>query len=155
MDGAPVVVDGLPDAMIRVGAKFAAGVTFEGAALVDPTPSPNDVVQLELDWTRSAQIERGLGIFVHIEPSSGDTLNGDHVLLSSTLDFSDAPPGKTLRDVLPISVPDDAAGKTFKIWVGLWYMRGDGQRLPVVDAAGLSVKDDGILVASFVVGPKR
>jgi hypothetical protein len=155
MDGAPVVAEGLPEGTIRVGAKFASGATFEGATLSDPTPSPDDVITLELDWTRSAQIERGLGIFVHIEPPSGDTLNGDHVLLSSTLDFSDAPPGKILRDVLPISVPDDAEGKTFKIWVGLWYMRGDGQRLRVLDAGGLTVKDNGLLVGSFVVGPKR
>jgi len=104
-----------------------------------------------LDWKRSPEIDRRLGVFVHIEPPTGDALNGDHVLLSSTLDFTDAPADRTLRDVVTISIPDDAAGKAFKIWVGLWYMRGNGKRIAVVDSAHRAVKDNGILAARFVV----
>ena len=151
MDGAPIVVDGLPEATIRVDAKLAGGLTFEGASLNNPSPAPNETILLELDWRRSAERARGLGVFLHVDPPKGDALNGDHVLLSSSLDFDDAPPDKTLRDVLPITVPNDTAGQTFEIWVGLWRMRGNGQRIAVVDPGPATVKNNAILAASFVV----
>jgi hypothetical protein len=151
IDGGPVIVDHPAAAATPVGATFAAGVTLEAVTLGNPTPSPNELVLLELDWKRSPEIDRRLGVFVHIEPPTGDALNGDHVLLSSTLDFTDAPADRTLRDVVTISIPDDAAGKAFKIWVGLWYMRGNGKRIAVVDSAHRAVKDNGILAARFVV----
>ena len=151
LDGGPVVVDSLPEATIRVDAKLAGGLTFEGASLSNPRPAPNDSILLEVDWRRSVEEARGLGVFTHIEASKGDALNGDHVLLSSSLDFDDAPPDKTLRDVIPVSIPDDAAGKTFKVWVGIWHMRGNGRRVPVVDPGPATVKDQAILAATFVV----
>jgi hypothetical protein len=151
LDGEPVIVDDLPAGTIRVDAKLGAGLTFEGATVSNARPSPNDTIVLEVDWRRSAEPARGLGFFLHIEPSKGDTLNGDHVLLSSTLDFGDAPPDKTLRDVLPITVPNDAAGKTFKIWVGVWRMRGDGTRVPILDPGPATIKGNAILAATFVV----
>ncbi len=151
LDGGPIVVDSLPDATIRVDAKLAGGLTFQGASLSNPRPAPNDNILLELDWSRTAENARGLGVFVHIEASKGDPLNGDHVLISSSLDFDDAPPDKTLRDVVPVSIPDDAAGKTFSVWVGLWHMRGDGHRVAVVDPGPATIKKDAILAATFVV----
>jgi hypothetical protein len=151
LDGQAVVVDSLPEATIRVDAKLAEGLTFEGASLSNPRPSPNEAILLELDWRRSQASARGLGVFVHIEASKGDPLNGDHVLISSILDFDDAPADKTLRDVVPVSIPDDAAGKTFKVWVGIWHMRGNGRRVPVVDPGPATIKDQAILAATFVV----
>jgi hypothetical protein len=151
LDGAPIVVDTLPEATIRVDAKLAGGLTFEGASVSNPRPAPNESILLEIDWRRAAESARGLGVFLHLEPSKGDTLNGDHVLISSSLDFDDAPPDKTLRDVLPVTIPEDAAGKTYKVWVGLWHMRGNGRRVPVVEPGPATVKDAAILAATFVV----
>ncbi len=151
MDGEPIVVDSLPEATIRMDVKLAEGLTFEGASLSNPNPAPNETIFLEFDWRRSPESVRGLGVFLHAVPAKGDTLNGDHVLLSSSLDFDDAPPDKTLRDVVPLTVPDEAAGKTYEIWVGLWHMRGNGQRVVVVDPGPATTKDNAILAASFVV----
>jgi hypothetical protein len=151
LDGGPIVLAALPEATVRVDAKLAGGLTFEGASLSNPRPAPNESILLEIDWRRSKEGARGLGVFLHLEPSKGDTLNGDHVLLSSSLDFDDAPPDKTLRDVLPVSIPEDAAGKTYKVWVGLWHMRGNGRRVPVVDPGPATIKDGAILAATFVV----
>lgn len=151
MDGRPVIVDDLDEGTVRMDARFEAGVVLEAVTLSDTSPRPGTDLQLELDWRRDAQIEKGLGVFVHITPSSGDGMNGDHVLLSGVLDLEDAPPGKTLRDVLPLWVPDDARGKTWKVWVGLWRVRQGGERVPVTDHGQAEVDANRVLAASYVV----
>jgi hypothetical protein len=149
-DGRPIVADGIDEGAIRIDARFADGVTLEAATLSRSEPRAGSDMTLELDWQRGAKLEPGLGVFVHIEPSSGSTLNGDHVLLSGVLDFQDAPPGATLRDVIPLYVPDDGRGKTWKVWVGLWRVRREGGRVTVVDAGHAMLENDRVLAASFV-----
>lgn len=151
MDGRPVVVDDVDEGTVRMDARFEAGVVLEAATLSDTSPRAGTDLKLELDWRRDAQIEKGLGVFVHITPSSGDGMNGDHVLLSGVLDLEDAPPGKTLRDVLPLWVPDDSRGKTWKVWVGLWRVRHGGERVPVKDHGNAEVDANRVLAASYVV----
>lgn len=151
MDGRPVIVDEVDEGTVRMDARFEAGVVLEAATLSDTSPRPGSDLMLELDWRRDAQIEKGLGVFIHITPSSGDGMNGDHVLLSGVLDLEDAPPGKTLRDVLPLWVPDDARGKTWKVWVGLWRVRHGGERVPLTDHGHAEVDANRVLAASYVV----
>lgn len=151
MDGRPVIADDLDEGTPRMDARFEAGVVLEAATLSDTSPRAGSDLTLELDWRREASIEKGLGIFVHITPSSGDGMNGDHVLLSGVLDIEDAPPGKTLRDVLPLWVPDDAHGKTWKVWVGLWRVRNGGERVPLTDPGNAQVDANRVLAASYVV----
>jgi len=151
MDGRSIVADEVDEGTPRVDARFAAGVVLEAATLSDTSPRPGSDLTLELDWRRDEQIEKGLGVFVHITPSSGDTVGGDHVLLSGVLDLEDAPPGKTLRDVLPLWVPDDARGKTWKVWVGLWRVRHGGERVPVTVRGNAKVDANRVLAASYVV----
>jgi hypothetical protein len=151
MDGRSIVVDEVDEGTARIDARFASGVVLEAAILSDTSPRRGSDLTLELDWRRDEQVEKGLGVFVHISPSSGDTLAGDHVLLSGVLDLADAPPGKTLRDVLPLWVPDDARGKTWKVWVGLWRVRSGGERVPVTARGNAKVDADRVLAASYVV----
>ena len=56
-------------------------------------------------------------------------MNGDHVLLSGVIAPEDAPPDKILRDVIPLYLPEDARGKTWKVYVGLWHVRRGGSRV--------------------------
>jgi len=149
-DGRPVVADGLDEAAVRIDAKFADGVVLEAATLSTPDPAAGSDISLELDWRRSARVDPGLGIFVHIEPSSGTGQNGDHVLLSGVLAPEDAPPDRTLRDVIPLFVPGDARGKTWKVWVGLWHVRRGGSRVPLLDAGHTQSDGDRVLAVSFV-----
>ena len=88
---------------------------------------------------------------MHVELPDGSGMNGDHVLLSSVLDLEDAPPGKTLRDVLPLWVPEDASGKKYKVYVGLWRVRRGGDRLTLVDPGKGESDKDRVMVASFEV----
>ncbi|HEY8039443.1 MAG TPA: hypothetical protein VIF15_06600 [Polyangiaceae bacterium] len=150
-DGRPVVADDIDEGAVRIDAKFADGVSLEAATLSNPDPAAGAETSLELDWRRDGRVAPGLGVFVHIEPSTGGTnINGDHVLLSSVLDLEDAPSNKTLRDVLPIFLPDDARGKTWKVWVGLWRVRRGGERVHLEDAGHALSDGDRVLVATFV-----
>jgi hypothetical protein len=149
-DGRPVVAEGIDEAAVRIDAKFADGVTLEAATLSNLDPAAGSDVTLELDWRRSPQVDPGLGIFVHIEPSGGTAQNGDHILLSGVLAPEDAPPDKTLRDVLPLYIPEDGRGKTWKIWVGLWHIRRGGSRVKVTDGGHTLVDGDRVLAVSFV-----
>jgi hypothetical protein len=151
LDGRPVIADAIGEGAVRIDARLAGDVTLEAAALSDPEPRAGSDVTLELDWRRGEPVPRDVGVFVHIDPSSGATIEGDHVLLSSVLDLEDAPREKTLRDVLPIHVPEDATGKTFKVWVGLWRVRREGARLRVVESGHAIVEDNRILAVQFVV----
>jgi hypothetical protein len=134
---------------VRIDSRFEDGVTLEAASLIGDPRSGADVM-LELDWRREQQSDPGVGVFVHIEPSSGTALNGDHVLLSGVLDLEQSPPGKTLRDVIPLAIPDDARGKTFKVWVGLWRVRRGGSRVPLTQNGHAEVDQDRVLAVSFV-----
>jgi len=149
-DGRPVVAEGLDEAAVRIDAKFDDGVVLEAATLSNLEPRVDSDVTLELDWRRSPKVDPGLGIFVHIESSGGTAQNGDHILLSGVLAPEDAPPDKTLRDVIPLFIPEDARGKTWKVWVGLWHVRRGGSRVRVVDGGHTTVDGDRVLAVSFV-----
>jgi hypothetical protein len=148
-DGRPVIADALDEGVVRLDTKLEDDVVLEGATLSNPDPPAGSDVTLELDWRRGARVPSGVGVFVHLEPSSGDGMNGDHALLSSVLDLQDAPADKTLRDVIPVHVPDDARGKRWKVWVGLWLLRRGGGRVHVVDSGHAIVDGDRVLVAQF------
>jgi hypothetical protein len=150
-DGRPVVVDALPPGIPALGARFASGVVLEGAKISNAHPGAGSDLVLELDWRRDVTIEKGLGVFMHIEASEGKGMNGDHVLLSSVLDLEDAPSGKTLRDVMPLWVPEDSKGKSWKVWVGLWQVRRGGGRVPLDDHGQATVDGDRVLAATFDV----
>jgi hypothetical protein len=149
--GEAIVVDELPRRAARIGTRFEAGVTLVGASIDAKNPRPGSTVVLELDWTREAKVDAGLGVFVHIDPSRGDGLNGDHVELSQTLLLEAAPAGKILRDLLPIVLPKDANGKEWTISVGLWRIRRGGARVRVVDDGQGNVAGDEVTIGKFTV----
>jgi hypothetical protein len=149
--GDALVADSLEQGSIRLASRFSGGVTLEAARLREPTPRAGQTVVLDVEWRREAKITSGLGVWVHIEPSEGDTLNGDHAGLSQTLLFDDAPPDKLLRDLLPITLPQSAGGKHWKIWVGLWRVQRGGARMHLLDAGSAIADGDGVLAAEFDV----
>jgi hypothetical protein len=149
--GEAIVVDTLSPRATSLGVRFQGGVTLLGAFVDRPRAGPGETIVLELDWRRETKTDPDLGVFVHIEPPHGDTLNGDHVELSQTLIIDAAPPGKVLRDLLPITLPADAPRKDWKIYAGLWRVRGGGERVRVVETGSARVEKDRVAVATFVV----
>jgi hypothetical protein len=149
--GEPIVAQVIAEGAARLGVRFQGGVTLAAASITPRTGRPGETIVLELDWVRDARVDPSLGVFVHIEPPSGDAINGDHVELSQTLILDDAPSGKFLRDLLPITLPPDSAHKHWKVFVGLWRVRRGGDRVRVVDKGSASVDDDRVQVATFDV----
>jgi hypothetical protein len=149
--GDPIVVNAVAAGATRLGVRFHGGVTLAAASVAPRKVRPGETVVLELDWVRDAKMDPGLGVFVHIEPESGDTINGDHVELSQTLILDAAPAGKVLRDLLPITLPPDSARKHWTVFAGLWRVRRGGERVRVVDKGSASVEGDRVRVATFDV----
>jgi hypothetical protein len=148
-DGVRIVADHIGEGSVRFDTKFQGDLTLEAANLSDPNPAAGTDVTIELDWRRGEQIPRGVGVFLDVEPSKGDTLKSDHVLLSGELDFEDAPPFATLRDIFPVHVPANSRGKTWKVWVGLWQTRHGDARLRVIDWGQAIVDNNRILAATY------
>jgi hypothetical protein len=149
--GEPVIVDVLPPDARAIHVRFAARISLEGVRIAKHEIAPGDTQYIELDWKTEPGAERGLGIFVHLAPSEGTEQRGDHVLLSSTLDLEDAPPGKLLRDIVPLSIGEEARNKTWTVWVGLWRARRDGSRVRVGDAVKAEIADDRVNVGRYEV----
>ena len=149
--GERIVVDTLPAGARPLDTRFESGVTLVGASIETKAARAGSTVVLELDWMREASLEAGLGIFVHIDPSKGDALSGDHVELSQTLLLDAAPPGKILRDLLPITLPKDAGKKEWKVSVGLWRVLRGGSRVRIVQRGSATVAGDQVVITSFDV----
>jgi hypothetical protein len=149
--GEPIVAAAPPEDATKLGVRFASGVTLEAARLqLDREIAVTPSLMLELDWRVTSPPPAGMGVFVHVTPSSGDSINVDHTLVSSVIAFEDAPMGTTLRDIsIPITTPDKKDPRTWKVYVGLWMARRGGERVHVVDRASADVSDDRILVGTF------
>ena len=151
--GDPIVASAPPESAQHLGAKLAGGIELEAASLrVDTLSAEERTLTLELDWRLTAHPDAaaGLGVFVHVVPSSGDTINVDHALISTVLAFEDAPLGVTLRDVsIPITLPKTTEPRTWKVYTGLWMARRDGKRVKVENAGDATLDDGRVLVGTF------
>ncbi|WP_394825942.1 hypothetical protein [Pendulispora albinea] len=155
--GEDIVADAPPADATRIDAQFAEGVTLEAFKVTPSSVAPESVVTLELDWRVSPDVGSKMGVFVHVLPASGggsgsnEELRADHVMISDVLAFEKAPPGKTLRDVVQMTIPYDAARRTWTVHVGLWRVRGNGKRIFVVDPGKSKVDDHRLELGTFTV----
>lgn len=149
--GEQVVVDAPPPGARPIGAKFAAGVTLEAFRLSTTTPAPESNLIVEFDWKVTPDVDPKMGVFVHLVPSQGDDLRADHVMFSDVLEIEKAPPGKTIRDVSQVTIPHDASGKRWTVYVGLWRVRGNGKRVHVEDHGTVHEDEDRLEVGNFYV----
>jgi len=149
--GENIIADAPPPDARRIDAQFSGGVTLEAFKMTPSEPAPESVVTMEFDWKVAPDVESKMGFFVHVVPSSGSDLRADHVMVSDALEIEKAPPGKTLRDVVQLTVPYDATGKTWTVYAGLWRVRGDGKRIPVIRTGTVTMRDDRLDLGSFTV----
>lgn len=134
----------------KLGVRFGADVTIEGAEVV---LREDGKVRIEVDYARGAAVNPRLGLFVHIEPGSLKRITADHLQLSDGVFVEQIPLGKIGRDIMLIDVPASKRGQTWNVWVGLWEMRGNGDRIPVTDANGVTTGDNRVLIGSVAVPP--
>ena len=149
--GENIVVDAPPADARPIDAHFAGGVTLEAFKMTPAVPTPESVMTFEFDWKVSPDVESKMGFFVHVVPESGDDLRADHVMISDVLEIEKAPPGKTLRDVIQMTVPYNASGKVWTVHAGLWRVRGNGKRVEVLQSGAATVRDNRLTLGTFTV----
>jgi len=149
--GEAIVVTEPPPGMERSNIRFEGGITLEAFHVALQGRRDEPAISVELDWRKTTDIERGVGVFIHIEPDGGDALNVDHVRISMAAPLDDLPLGATLRDVVPpIDIERPKAPKSYVVYAGLWRARGDGSRLRALEANPL-VTDNRVRIGSVTV----
>jgi hypothetical protein len=154
--GDPVVADAPPPDATVVNAKLEGDITLVAVRALPRDPLPGTKVLLELDWKTGDRVPDGVGIFVHIEPSTVagqkiDRMNADHATISGVVELERAPKGKILRDQIELGISDELKGRTLTIYAGVWMMRGRERRLAVRDPGPLAVSDDRLLITTLDV----
>lgn len=163
--GEELITNAPPEGATPSRIVFDGGMELVAVRVSDVSPTAGSTITLELDWRARAPVTPGMGVWMRLEtPGVGGTkeevLNGDHPRLSGLVDLDYAArvsKGKILRDVVELSVPHDGAGKTWKVWAGLWMLKGRGERVevreqaPPHDPRALEVVDHRVLVATLTV----
>jgi len=146
-NGEPVAQAQPPADAQTLGVKFEEGVTLEATRITLDRKPDGPTLDFELDWRLDGPAPPGLGVFVHMEPDKGDSVNVDHVGIATVAPLEALPANMTLRDVLPgIAIE---SGKTYKIYAGVWRARRGGDRLRVLDKGSATVDQDRVLVATI------
>lgn len=151
-DGEAVIADVLPLDSKKLDVQFAEGVKLEGGAVT--YRRDDDRIRIELDWSRTPSLNRNLGIFLHLEPGALKRVTADHLQLSDALFLEQLPVGAIGRDILLVDIPDAKRGPAWNVWVGLWEMRGDGHRVEVTNANGVTTAENRVLVGTLEIPPK-
>jgi hypothetical protein len=138
-----------PDAL-GVGVTFGRGIVLDAVrAPAAAAVVPGDPSMIEMDWRVAGTVPRDIDIVVSFESRGGALLGrADHDLISAALRFTDAPPGVTLRDIVPFLVPAAPGATDLDVWVGL---RDGGSHRPLhVSANNRLTRADGrVLVATL------
>ncbi len=143
----PLVADSPPAEARRLDATFEGGVVLEASSVSENVDE--HTVRLELDWKVAGPVAPHLGFFLHVEPADGSKrLTADHPMVSDALFLEEAPKGKTLRDVVVLSVPPEHRKLSWNLWAGLWAVRGDGARMKVLSPGKGRVSEDRIHVGA-------
>jgi len=145
--GEPMVADAPPPRAGILNVKLEDGVTLEAVRTTTRILPEGPTIDLELDWRLAQAAPPGLGIFVHITPDKGDTVNVDHVALATIAPFELLPANKTLRDSLPQIALEP--NQTYQVYVGVWRARRGGERLHVLDKGSTTVDADRVLVTTL------
>ena len=148
-EGETLFVKVLPAGSTHLGVRFGGDVVLEGAS-VAYRPG-DDRVRLELDWSRGGAVNAQLGVFVHIEPGGLKRITADHLQVSDKEFLERIPVGMLARDILLIDVPKSKRDVPWTVWVGLWEMRGTGDRLPVLVPNGAAVVDNRVRVGMLFI----
>lgn len=147
-EGEPLIVEAAPPAARPLNVRFGADVKLDAVMLEHRADGR---VRLELDWSRGSSVNPRLGIFVHLEPGTLKRITADHLQLSDALYLEQVPLGRVGRDIMLIDVPGSKRGQTWNVWIGLWEMRGSGERIAVTEPNGVTSAENRVLVGSLAV----
>ena len=109
-----------------------------------------DTVDLRLLWLTRQPMEESYKVFVHVIDDQGKLLTQiDSRPQNYASNTNRWIPGQVIYDRFQASLPPDTPPGSYQVRVGM-YNEADGQRLPVLDAAGNQV-DDQVLLGEVAV----
>ncbi len=149
-DTVTLTVSGGANIPIPLGVNLNQQVVLEQAWVSDFDYSPGGTVPVTLRWRCLASLGASYKVFVHVLTSDMQTLVAQHdtVPLNGLRPTSSWVPNEIVNDPHQVVLPQGVAPGTYQIRVGLY---SDAGRLPVVDAGGVQVVDDTILVTTITV----
>lgn len=140
-EGAPIVLDALPESATPIDVRFGTGLVLVGYELGPLSPTRERRVTLY--WKRTGEVSANEAVFLHVY-GEGRT-SGDHPVFSSNTYPSRAPLGRVLRDEVDMRFPR-AAADGYKMYVGLWNAYSDATRVPITHARGVRVFEHAVAI---------
>ena len=127
-------------------------ILLNRARLQTPNAAPGGTVTVSLEWQALRAIGEDYTVFVHLLGPDG-LVHGqvDRWPVSGTRATSSWAPGEQIADPYGIQLPADAPPGNYQVEIGL-YLLSTGERLPVLNAAGVPV-DDRLLLPGLTVRP--
>jgi hypothetical protein len=125
---------------------FGGKIGLEGYAFA----RQGDTVDLRLLWLTRQPMDESYKVFVHVIDDRGKLLTQiDSRPQNYASNTNRWIPGQVIYDRFQASLPPDTPPGSYQVRVGM-YREADGQRLPVLDAAGNQV-DDQVLLGEVAV----
>jgi hypothetical protein len=124
----------------EVGARFGEAAHLLGYDLAGEL-APGAELDITLYWQVEAVLERSCKVFVHLSDDEGtlvaqvDGIPADWMRPTTTWR-----PGEVIADPHTLSLPEDLAAGTYRLYVGLYDPNAGGVRLPVT-FQGQSIPD--------------
>jgi hypothetical protein len=129
--------NGLPPDAPGAGAVLDEAVELLGCEARPTEVSSREPIWLRCDFRALRRIDRDYAVFVHIESPSGRFL-ADHAPVAGQRPTSGWRPQEHVRDVFPITPPENAPPGSWQVWVGLF----DGDHRAHAEPAELTDGED-------------
>lgn len=139
----------LPDGATNFGDRIA----LLDITAAETTLQPGGILPVSITWQGLERMEANYTVFVQVVDEQ-DRIVGqvDSWPLQGTYPTSQWQPGEVIRDPYEVQLEAGLPAGNYRLLVG-WYLLGSGQRLPVLDDAGVAMDDKVVVPGLVVPGP--
>ena len=135
-----------PPTLTPMDVNLGGKIGLEGYAFV----RQGEALDVRLLWLARQPVEESYKVFIHVNDDQGRLLaQTDSRPLNYASNTNRWIPGQVVSEGVKVPLPPDTPPGRYQVRVGL-YNEADGQRLPVLDSAGVQV-DDQVLLGYFEV----
>ena len=135
--------------------RYRMGEAAELVAIQQPPTavSPSETLPFTLTWQSAQPVDMDYVVFVHVRDASGKQVaQYDGPPQGGRFPTHLWQPGDVVVDRRQLPLPAELPRGEYTVVAG-WYRPDNGERLPVVDAAGSPVPDASARLFSFTVAP--
>ncbi len=136
------------DWQTSVDFKLGSDVALRGYSLDEADVKPGGTLSLKLYWQALAPISKNYTVFVHFMDDAGKVLaqqDAQPVAGDYPTEAWDASSNEVVEDVHEIPLPPELPAGRYRVGLGM-YLLDTMERLPAVDAQGVRLPDDRIVL---------